>query len=579
MKTQKRQKLYRVILLLTLAAYIVKNLFVGMDIDEGYGVVAGYRLAMGDRLLLEMWEPHQTSAIFTALLEKPWLVLVGTDFLDLYLKVVYFVIHGLITWFIYRTLRKCIRGMDGKAAFLMAAVFFVTSPKSIFIPEYSNLHQWFFMLLMMTLLRYYASPGGRRAVWLILAGFSLTGDVLAYPSMALLYVLCILLIVRMGSPRAEHKNRSRWSEILLFTMPCFLSLCVFMGYLLSYLNVEQIKELIPYILADGSHQTTLQSKLSDIVLKLGIMALVMAADWLVSYTVGKPLARFLHKKKFPEEDPELFQTAVITALFGLIQLVIQLMVIFFSRYNACYSMMTFVGLCLTGLWFYRKGGKPVRAGYCLVLFSLASYLCVILLSNWGIMLLNVYLVGGAIGGLLCMYCYFRDRMAETGRRLVCAAAFGLVMVHAFGYCWLCIGCEDSHSPIYTLGGYGHGGVRAGIITSWMSAYRYNTNLDIWSEAVPDGSTVLYAGSSQYFCMLGDCTIASPNTISTPVYDENLLKYWEINPDRYPDVVAVESWFGDTPYYDEDSFIMQWLENDYGYTRKVEYSYITVYYKD
>ena len=40
-----------------------KNLFIGADTDEGYGIMAGYRLAMGDRLLLEMWEPHQTSAI------------------------------------------------------------------------------------------------------------------------------------------------------------------------------------------------------------------------------------------------------------------------------------------------------------------------------------------------------------------------------------------------------------------------------------------------------------------------------------------------------------------------------------
>ena len=40
-----------------------KNLFIGADTDEGYGIMVGYRLAMGDRLLLEMWEPHQTSAI------------------------------------------------------------------------------------------------------------------------------------------------------------------------------------------------------------------------------------------------------------------------------------------------------------------------------------------------------------------------------------------------------------------------------------------------------------------------------------------------------------------------------------
>lgn len=579
MKIRNRQKLYKIILLLALTAYTVKNLLVGVDIDEGYGVVAGYRLATGDRLLLEMWEPHQTSAIFTALLELPWLAAVGKDFLDLYLKVVFFVIHGLITWFICRTLRRCIRDIDGTAVFLMAAVFYVTTPKSIFIPEYSNLHQWFFMLLMMTLLRYYASPGGRKAVWIILAGFCLTGDVLAYPSMALLYVPCIVLIAGLGAKRAEPGRRSRWTEMLLFTLPCALSLCVFLAYLLSYLSVGQLLELVPHILSDGSHQTDLLNKVGDIALNLGIMVLVTAADLLVSRVIGKPLARALQKRRFAGEDPEQLRTTVITALFCLIQLLIQLAAICGSIYNACYPMLTFVAMSAAGLWFYRRGGRSERFARTLILFSVASYLCVLLLSNWGMLLLNVYLVGGAIGGMICMYSYFRDRLGETGRKMVRAIAYGLVLTNTIGYCWLCIGGETSHSPLYTLGGYGHGGVRAGIITGWMSAYRYNTNLEIWSEAVPNGSTVLYVGQSQYFCMLGDCTIASPNTISTPVYDESLLEYWEINPDRYPDVVVVESWFGDTPMYDEDTFIIQWVENEFGYTRKQEYSYITVYYKD
>lgn len=63
-----------------------------------------------------------------------------------------------------------------------------------------------------------------------------------------------------------------------------------------------------------------------------------------------------------------------------------------------------------------------------------------------------------------------------------------------------------------------------------------------------------------------------------IYDEHLLDYWEINPDRYPNVVIVESWFGDIRTVEEDSFIMQWIENDFCPSQKTEYPYITVYYK-
>ena len=62
----KNKKFWKIICILAIIAYTAKNLFIGADTDEGYGIMAGYRLAMGDRLLLEMWEPHQTSAIFTA---------------------------------------------------------------------------------------------------------------------------------------------------------------------------------------------------------------------------------------------------------------------------------------------------------------------------------------------------------------------------------------------------------------------------------------------------------------------------------------------------------------------------------
>lgn len=62
-----------------------KNLFIGADTDEGYGIMVGYRLAMGDRLLLEMWEPHQTSAIFTAVFIRLFVMLTGgVNYLNLF---------------------------------------------------------------------------------------------------------------------------------------------------------------------------------------------------------------------------------------------------------------------------------------------------------------------------------------------------------------------------------------------------------------------------------------------------------------------------------------------------------------
>lgn len=60
---------FGVLIFLTVMATI-KALFFGLDRNEAYVVTVAYRLVQGDRLFLEMWEPHQTSAILSAVFIK-----------------------------------------------------------------------------------------------------------------------------------------------------------------------------------------------------------------------------------------------------------------------------------------------------------------------------------------------------------------------------------------------------------------------------------------------------------------------------------------------------------------------------
>lgn len=111
--TVKSKKIWKVICFLAIIAYTLKNLFVGADTDEGYGIMVGYRLAMGDRLLLEMWEPHQTSAIFTAVFIKLFVMLTGgVDYLNLFLRIVFFRSRQeSVSSYIRRSGRRCHRSM------------------------------------------------------------------------------------------------------------------------------------------------------------------------------------------------------------------------------------------------------------------------------------------------------------------------------------------------------------------------------------------------------------------------------------------------------------------------------------
>lgn len=139
----KNKKFWKIICILAIIAYTAKNLFIGADTDEGYGIMVGYRLAMGDRLLLEMWEPHQTSAIFTAVFIRLFVMLTGgVNYLNLFLRLVFFPIQACVSVFLYKTIRRTVPQMDENVAALMGLLYYVTTPKSIFIPEYSNLHNY-----------------------------------------------------------------------------------------------------------------------------------------------------------------------------------------------------------------------------------------------------------------------------------------------------------------------------------------------------------------------------------------------------------------------------------------------------
>ncbi|MCH5344220.1 MAG: hypothetical protein J1E64_09285 [Acetatifactor sp.] len=564
---EKRKKIWCCLLFAALVAYTIKNIFVGADVDEGYGIMAGYRLAAGDKLLLEMWEPHQTSAIFTALLIRPFLWLTGgNEFLNIYLRMMYFLVQGLIAVYLCRTLRSCLPWMEREIAVLLSMGFYLITPKCICIPEYSNLHIWFFTLLCIQLIRYYAPESLRRGkiYCLALAGIFLACDVLAYPSMALLFPVCVIFILW------KHVQ-ARWKEVFSFAAPCVLGAITFIAYLLSYMTPELILQILPYILGEESHQADVGAKLTIWVMDFGYMAVVLLIGGAVSW--GLLILWHRISRKETQADPkELYMF-----LFYLVQLVYQLYCWFTNIYNAAYPQIVLVAICLMGIYCYFRSGRREKTGFYLILFTGINYFAVLLMSNWGPANLNSYLIMGVIGGFLCWYrCYGVEN--RGGHRLLTTACAVFVLINAVAYSYFIIGDDAVNPSILDVRGINHEGVRKGILTSYMTAYRYNVNQEIWEEAVPDGSTVLYVGQSQFYYMLGDCTIASPNTISTPSYDESMLAYWELNPDRYPDVVAVESWFGDIRIIAEDSFLAGWLETDFQASRIVDYPYITVYYK-
>lgn len=564
----KNKKFWKIICILAVIAYTLKNLLIGTDTDEGYGIMVGYRLAMGDRLLLDMWEPHQTSAIFTALFIGPFVRLTGgVNYLNLFLRVVFFPIQAGVSVFLYKTIRKTAPRVDASVAALMGLLYYVTTPKSIFIPEYSNLHNWFFSLMVLCLLRYFGtkdSEGSRvegKLGYLVLAGIFMTCDVLAYPSMVLVFLCCMgFLLLR--------KSKRKVREVLAYALPCVLSAGVMLGYLLTYMTPQIMMQMIGEILGEGSHQTSTADKLLLWFGSLGKVLAILLAALLIA-----GLIRWIVENKMKKQLPELLRQPGM--LFFLIAFVVQIGFWLFSSFNAIYPQLLLMALSLEGIYIYLQKDRSETLFFRWILLVFVNYIAVLLLSNWEPMLLNTYLIMGAEAGVTALS-YYWQKTSAYGKKALQVLCLCLVLGNAFSYTYLILGSQEYHaSVIRNVRGINRKGLRAGILTDYMTAYRYNNNMEIWQEAVPDGSTVLYVGPSQFYCMLGEHTQASPDTICSMIYDERLLDYWELHPERYPDVVVFESSYGDIRQ-EGDNFIWHWLMEDFQPAERKDYPYIAVF---
>lgn len=145
--------LWKYLLLAASIVATVKIIFFGFDIDEQYAVSMAYRLVQGDRMFLEMWEPHQTSAFFSAAFLWLYMQLFHTlKYSVLFLRIVGVVTQLLISILTYRTFRKFV---TENTAFVIAAFYYNIIPKNSTVPDFSNMLLWFSMLLFLCLLYFF----------------------------------------------------------------------------------------------------------------------------------------------------------------------------------------------------------------------------------------------------------------------------------------------------------------------------------------------------------------------------------------------------------------------------------------
>ena len=299
------------------ALVAVKMIFVGSNTDEGYGIELAWRLARGDKMLLELWEPHQTSAIFGAVLVKLFRVFSGgsNTGIVLYMHVCGIVFQFMTAYFLYRVLKRILQPEMESFAFLCGCVYALCWPKGVIAPEYSNLQNWFMTCSALCFILFMHdtaeetdrdTKGIKNLRFLLLSGTFLSGAVLSYPSMAILYPVMIILL-------CCGIRKKRMQAVWALTLPCVLSAAVFTGYLLSYMGPEQIAGGISYVLSDGAHTAGPLSEIGEICRQT--LQFVLRSG--ICYGTAYAGTLFWKKRSFREADRRQIRMAAgLTALIA-----------------------------------------------------------------------------------------------------------------------------------------------------------------------------------------------------------------------------------------------------------------------
>ena len=559
MEVEKKNKIQKVIVLLLGMIVIglqLKCIFTELNSDTEYSIAMSWRMIQGDRLFFEMWEPHQTSAFLMALLMRLYMAIFSSnEGIIVFLNLSGVLIHGGIVFCTYNTLKDRIEPFLLK---LLCLLLMVLRPKGYVIPEFSNMLVWFSLLLLLCMVKFLDND--KRKFFLVLASVCLCLQIISYPSCIINYFIVVGII--------WFFSQSKWKNILIFSCSCALQGGVYVLYLTWGKNLKELMDCVGYVFSGDRFHGEQSRVYGGMLSKIGEPIAWVAGCFLVAYIIEKVYWRLVVKKK---SDTTVY-------LGSMIRFMIFSGIIFGSDVirAVCLPLNVYDGTWLNFyfpifiLYFIKAIGclnyEEKKLVGCAYAIAAGSLVAVCLVTNLSIKFSVQYIVLAIFVSYIPMLRYVQQHKMQV--KHVYTLLTAAIVILAFK------GCLD----IKEIGGIIKSGPAKGIVTEYMRAYRNQCDLEEWERNIENGDSILLVGQdaiSAIGYLNGDTVTAAHSTMCNPTYNETMLEYWKLNPEKYPDVIVVDCWYGDLRI-DEDSWIMQWILSEYQPSSYIDGSYYRFY---
>lgn len=577
MSGQRGWRLLKGILILGSILAAVKLIFVDYTLDEEYQVVMAYRQLSGDGLFRMMWEPHQTSAFVCAFLMRIFLAVTGgMTGVVIFLRVCTTVVQGVLSRWLYRVLLRVTRK---RYAFLLALCYFNIVPKLIEIPEFSNLQLWSVTAVILSLAAYYGADeeksesGG--AIWLLAASVGMAISVLAYPSDILLFPFFLCVLFRRSGSR-------RWRDVLLFGGGCAVCAAVWLVCVLKNVPFGEFVRNLKYTLEfDLTHDLTPagSGRALTILRDAGRQLLLFGLAVLMGAALAAGM-RLRRGKGGAEGRPVLPEVAVFTVLAAEgIQLFYWL--VLQKGYEEPQIHLLTAALLAVPAWRYADGRKRLLLP-CLI-GNLLLLLGVLYMSDLGFFYAIPAALLGILACLLVLVFALENTLGrERAEGWIILLLAGLALVSVFGKGAILRAGKTESNTVLGVRKVMQDGPAAGIWTNYMQAYVYNCDYEDFKAYLEEGASCLIVtnmagtgGTSPY--LFRKLEVSHFSIVDPTSYDERLLTYWELYPEKRPEVIVVDCWYGQL-MESRESWIMKYIETEYGYTDVKEGRYVRMYFR-
>ena len=566
----KKNFIFWILVIGTILATL-KCIFVSLQMDEEYAISLPYRLLLGDKMFAQIWDPHQTSAFLIQFLIWIFQKLIGTTtYVVIWIRFAGVLMHGAVAYYLYRFLKTI---TCKEHSFYLALIYFNLLPKTYVMPEFSNMMVWGLTMLLIAMTRLIRLQQGkwnyRMTFTAVEIGFWICFMVLSYPSCVLMFPFVIWYVLRF----CRYKGKTAG----IITAVCGICGGVYVGYLLSYMKVSELIANIKSLVAScGSHSDGALYKLALYGAGICVAILFGTVYTLLTKVVYAGICKKTGKDP-KEKSEEARATKMLLLLMTAFVLQFLHWILMLWKYESSYPFAVY--FFIFGYTFYiMKQEKENRQ--ILILWmggNITMYVAILLLTNLTIFTSVKYLMPGVIMGMITILAYVKQKApaayGKYARNLLLLWCFVATFVKGWAY----TDDDGLMKNITCVGNVISEGPGKGIFTEYMQGYMQESIYEEMQQYVQPGDNLLVIDSHTLCYLYQDVNVASSITICTPTFDENLLDYWERNPDKYPDVIAVRCWFGEL-MWEDDGWLMNWIDEEYQAEQVIDGKYLRYYIK-